>query len=227
MGTGDTRRVWYTAYGSNLRAARLTCYLSGGSAEGARRAQPGCRDRRPPSRAVPAALPGGIYFSLESKTWTGGMAFYDPYLPGTVAARGYLLGVDQFLDIAAQEMHRPPGTAAGLVEEAVARGRAVLGPGRYETVIYAGDRDGYPMLTFTAPWRAGHVRWNPPSPGYLAVIAAGLRESRGWDADQVAEYLVTRPGVAGSWSRSELRAVAERVINAVSGPTGMVSGTGG
>lgn len=214
MAVAGTDRVWYAAYGSNLCAARLACYLGGGTPAGARRAYRGCRDPRPPLRAVPLALPGSVYFAWESTTWTGGMAFYDPGLPGTVAGRGYLLGVEQFLDIAVQEMHRSPGgLPPHLVAEAATRDRTVLGPGRYETVVRAGIRDGVPVLTFTAPWRARDVPWRPPAAGYLATIATGLRESHGWDARRIARYLGNRPGVAGAWRRPELFALVTRAVD--------------
>lgn len=105
----EERLVWYVAYGSNMHAARLAWYIGGGCPPGGRRTYPGCRDPRPPSRSVPVSLPGGIYFAGESRAWTGGMAFYDPQLPGVAAARAYLVTVEQFTDIAAQEMYRPAG----------------------------------------------------------------------------------------------------------------------
>lgn len=95
-------QLWYVAYGSNLHAARLAWYLTGGRPPGGLRTYPGCRDCRPPRRTVPLLLPGGVYFAGESRAWTGGMAFYDPELPGPAAARGYLMSVEQFADIAAQ-----------------------------------------------------------------------------------------------------------------------------
>ncbi|WP_425681644.1 hypothetical protein [Micromonospora sp. DT31] len=122
--------LWYVAYGSNLHAARLDWYLRGGRPPGGLRAYPGCRDCRPPRRTVPALIPGGVYFAGESRAWTGGMAFYDPTLPGRAAARGYLVTVEQFADIAAQEMYRPPGADLAGILAAVRTGRATLGPGR-------------------------------------------------------------------------------------------------
>jgi hypothetical protein len=152
-------------------------------------------------------LPGGIYFALESRTWTGGMAFYDASLPGRAAARGYLLTAGQFADIAAQEMARPPGSDLDLAE-ALTAGRAQLGPGRYETLLCPGIFDGYPMVTFTAGWRAADVTLAPPAPRYLGMIASGLHEAHGWDADQLTSYLAGRPGIRGHWTR---QAIAERV----------------
>ncbi|MDO3703630.1 histone deacetylase [Micromonospora sp. C28SCA-DRY-2] len=204
--------VWYVAYGSNMHAARLRWYLTGGCPPGGRRTYPGCRNPRPPRRTVPVSLPGGIYFAGESGAWTGGMAFYDPELPGTAAARAYLLDVGQFADVAAQEMYRAPGSDPELIRAAVDTGRATLGPGRYETLLCPGRLDGLPLLTFTAPERAADVEWRAPAAVYLGMIASGLREAHGWDADRIADYLATRPGVAGTWDPAAVAAlVAERL----------------
>ncbi|MFC4019706.1 histone deacetylase [Micromonospora sp. GCM10011542] len=204
----EARRVWYVAYGSNMHAARLAWYLNGGCPPGGRRTYPGCRDPRPPSRMVPVSLRGGIYFAGESAAWTGGMAFYDPWLPGRAAARAYLVTIGQFTDIAAQEMYRPPGDAvepvgatAAAIDAAVADGRATLGPGRYETLVCPGHRAGLPMLTFTAPASASTVDCRAPAAAYLGMIARGLREAHDWPADRIAGYLAERPGVAGGWSQ--------------------------
>ncbi|MFF0253147.1 histone deacetylase [Micromonospora zamorensis] len=213
--------VWYVAYGSNMHAARLAWYIGGGCPPGGKRTYPGCRDRRPPSRSVPVSLPGGIYFAGESGAWTGGMAFYDPHLPGEAAARAYLVTLEQFTDIAAQEMYRPVDDTTDLIpvtgvaiDAAVANGRATLGPGRYETLVCPGSRSGVPMLTFTAPEGASGVRCRPPAPSYLGMIARGLRESHGWPTERIASYLAGRPGVADAWSPDAVAAlVAEAVVD--------------
>ena len=202
--------VWYVAYGSNMHANRLRYYLVGGRPPGAARTYPGCRDRQPPTQTAPVFLTGGIYFAAESRTWTGGTAFYDPALPGRAAGRGYLVTPGQFADIAAQEMARTPETDLDLAE-VLATGRAQLGPGRYETLISPGVLDGYPMVTFTAPWRASDVPVNPPSPRYLGLIASGLHEAHGWDPDRLTAYLADRPGIQGHWARADLAAQVAQV----------------
>ncbi|HEV7625937.1 MAG TPA: histone deacetylase, partial [Streptomyces sp.] len=94
--TEATRHVWYAAFGSNMSLARLNFYLTGGRPPGTRWNHPGCRDPRPPGRAVPIMLPGELYFALDSKVWTGGVAFYDPRSEGRTAARAYLVTAEQF-----------------------------------------------------------------------------------------------------------------------------------
>jgi hypothetical protein len=149
-------------------------------------------------------LPGGVYFALESMAWTGGMAFYDPHLDGEAATRGYLVTTSQFADIASQEMYRPPCDDLDLLQ-LVAEGRIELGPGRYETLVYVGALDGYPMVTFTAPWAAHEVEWKKPAPAYVAFLAGGLRESHGWDVTETARYLGELPGIQGEWEPADLR----------------------
>jgi hypothetical protein len=143
-------------------------------------------------------LPGSVYFAGESTQWGGGMAFYDHTTPGRTAARGYLITVGQLADVAAQEMYRDPRDGDPLEEVLLAPlrdGRHRLGDGRYETLVDVGRLDGHPMVTFTAPHRLAQVDHTPPSAAYLVMLAAGLREARGWSETQVAAYVegITRP----------------------------------
>lgn len=184
--------VWYVSYGSNVCSARFACYIEGGTPPGGTRRNPGARDRTPPSRTVPVDLPGTVYFAGESPQWGGGVAFYDHARPGWTAARGYLVTRGQLADIAAQEMYRVPRDRAPLEEVIGAplpEGRHELGPGRYETLLEVGTLADLPLLTFTSPHGLDHVEHTRPSEAYLATVAAGLRESRGWSDQQVASYL--------------------------------------
>ena len=99
--------------------------------------------------------------------------------------------VGEFADIARQEMYRIPQHGDPL-EEVVLNpldgGRHTLGPGRYETLVEVGTCDALPLLTFTSPHGADHVEHSQPAPAYLAMLGDGLRESRGWDEQQVTAY---------------------------------------
>ncbi|MGA4797779.1 histone deacetylase [Streptomyces lavendulocolor] len=196
-----TTEVWYTSYGSNTHVDRLAYYIVGGTPPDGARSYPGCRDRRLPTASVPVELAGVLYFATESAVWTGGRAFYDPYADGRVLARAHRITAEQFCDIAAQEMYRDPGPDTDLdLTGALRDGRAVLGDGRYETLVRPGTLDGLPLLTFTAPWRLHDVPWNSPSAGYLRHLAAGLLAAGAWDEDTVAGYLASCPGAAGHWN---------------------------
>ena len=187
-------QVWYVSYGSNMSSARFACYIQGGRPPGGSRTNPGARDRRLPSRSVPVDLPGTLYFAGESPQWGGGVAFYDHTRPGFTAARGYLVTVGQLADIAAQEMYRVPQDGDPLEKVVLAPlqgGRHEVGPGRYETLVEVGRRDDLPLLTFTSPHGADHVERTRPTEAYLATLADGLRESRGWDDEQIASYFAS------------------------------------
>jgi hypothetical protein len=192
----DHGDVWYVSYGSNLYAARLTAYLQGGVPPGGSRANPGARDGTPPRRDVPVDLPGSLYFAGESPQWGGGVAFYDhdaqdPRQGAPTAARAYLVTAAQFADIAAQEMYRIPQQGDPLEEVVIGGidgGVHHAGPGRYETLVEVGRLDGAPMLLFTAPHGIDHAEHTAPSAAYLAMLAAGLRESRQWSAADVEAY---------------------------------------
>lgn len=183
--------VWYVSYGSNLCSARFDCYLSGGRPPGAARTYPGCRDTSPARANAALWLPGGIYFAWDSPVWGGGIAFYDADLPGKVAARGYLITAGQFADIAAQEMYREPSAPLDL-STVLSSGKHAVGPGRYETLLCAGYRDGHPLLTFTAPWTAASAEHTRPTPAYLRMLIAGLIESHGWTRYEAMDYLAER-----------------------------------
>ncbi|MEU4350279.1 histone deacetylase [Streptomyces sp. NPDC023838] len=198
------RRVWYTSYGSNMFLHRLACYLAGGRPAGGTRVYPGCRDQTLPAASVPVELAGVMYFATRSPVWGGGRAFYDPDAAGRVLARAHLVSASQFADIAAQEMYREPGADLDLTE-VLTRGRTALGDGRYETLVCAGQLDGLPLLTFTAPWRMGDVRSTAPSAPYLRHLASGLLEAGAWDADAVAAYVASRPGAHPHWSEQAVR----------------------
>ncbi|MGI5163430.1 histone deacetylase [Spirillospora sp. CA-253888] len=198
--------LWYVAYGSNLYRERFACYLAGGTPAGGARRYTGCRDTRPARAERPVTVPGGIYFALESLTWGGGMAFYDPALPGRAAARAYLLTRQQFCDVMAQEMRRATGADPDL-SEVLRTGRQRLGPGRYETVLKVGEDGGRPMLTFTAPEGAAGAALNAPAAPYLAMLGHGLREAHGWDAGRAAAYLAARPGARGAWTTAAITAL--------------------
>ena len=195
--------MWYVSYGSNMHADRLATYLSGGTPPGGEHTYPGARDPRPPRRDAAVWLAGGIYFATHSPVWDGGRALYDPTLPGQAAARAWLITTQQFSDISAQEMYRPPGVDLDLTT-VLATGRDQVGDGRYETLLHPGDLDGYPLLTFTAPWRAAEKPGIAPSLAYLRMLAGGLIAAHGWDTDRAATYLAGLSGAAEAWHADDL-----------------------
>ena len=202
-----TDLIWYAAYGTNLDRARLGCYLEGGTPPGGARATPGARDPRPPRDDRAIQLPGSVYFAWESTTWGGGVAFLAPSEPGTSPGRAYLLTHEQFSDVVAQEMHRPPGADLDLAVLGGNRSWA-FGDGRYETLHVVDTIDEVPVVTFTAPATAP-LDYRAPTAAYVRVMGRGIRASHGWTASRTAEHLLTCRGIGPDWTASDLAAVIE------------------
>ncbi|WP_166971170.1 DedA family protein [Brevibacterium atlanticum] len=181
METMSNTHVWYVSYGSNMARDRLACYLQGGRPPGAHVTYPGARDQTLPRKEAGVELPGRIYFAGASTVWGGGMAFYDPALPGPTPAKAYLITAEQFADVAAQEMHRRPAPGSPLetlVFDLPVGASHSLGPGGYETLLVVDDVDGVPMVTFTAPHGSAEVEHTQPSEPYLAMLRTGTAEVR-------------------------------------------------
>lgn len=165
--------VWYVAYGSNLCATRLGCYLEGGTPAGGRRETAGARDPRPPRGWRRVVLPHPLWFGGPSRTWRGGPAFLDVDGAGEAVGRAWLVTRDQLADVVAQEN----GLAAGAVELDDAHleaGGVVVPRGPYGRVVALAGPDDRPALTCTyvrrPPWRA-------PDPAYLELVHVGLVET--------------------------------------------------
>lgn len=222
--------VWYASYGSNLHRDRFLAYLCGGRPPGASRTYPGCTDCALPLADAPIRWPGRLHFATRSSVWGGGIAFADDPVadagdgaagPTQVLGRAYLITVEQFDQVVhfenqGRHAHEAPFTP---LLEAMAHGRYASGPGAYETLWHLGDRDGAPVVTFTAPFsleaaahgehhlvrdgRRQRVRVCRPTAPYLRMIGRGLAEAFGLNAGEQADYLRACPGAA-DWGRADL-----------------------
>ena len=207
-GVGVPELVWYVSYGSNLNRARFITYIEGGSIAGNDVVYEGCTDPTPPVDDVSLELPQSLYFAgWSDRAWGGtaaGFLTLDAQGPPALA-RAYLITLVQFQEVVRQE-NANVASADDVhldVEGARKRGHVRMLPnGYYSELIYCGQRDGYPMLSFTAS--ENRTDFRPPSPAYLRVIHRGLQESHGLNADEAVEYLKDRPGVVGNWTVSEL-----------------------
>jgi hypothetical protein len=150
-------------------------------------------------------LPGRVHFARHAEQWGGGVAFLHTEVPGTAPGRAYDLGVDQLADVIAQEGRRPPPGDLD-VDAVVAAGRLSVDDGWYGTVAHAGDLDGMPLLTFTAPWLGADEAPTAPSARYLRLLADGLGEAHGWTLERAVDHLLTCPGVTPTWDAATLLA---------------------
>ena len=202
----DAQRVWYVAYGSNLAWARFRCYVAGGQPLGGNRVYAGCRDPSDPTRTQSLDIPGGLVFAGWSSVWGGGMAFYDARASGRAACRAYLMTTEQFGDIAAQEMRRPPGgefarDLAGLLPDV--ESVHTMGPGRYETVTRLGMHDGAPLFTVTHE-DVGLLKLAAHVPLPAVDSSRAPRVARVERRPDREAYLARSPGAVGSWTADEI-----------------------
>ncbi len=109
------------------------------------------RDASPPQAQRPCRVPHDLDFVGELRTWGGGVAFLDHehVAPAPTLGHAYLVTAGQFEDVAAQETGRAHAEVE--VAEVRACGSVTLGTGRYDRVVWLGDEDGIPQLTFTSP----------------------------------------------------------------------------
>lgn len=192
-------RVWYAAFGSNLSPARLACYLAGGRPPGAERDYEGCRDPSPPTRSRVIDLPGHVQFGGASRVWGGGMAFYVPGDAGRVHARAYLMRLEQFGDLVAQETRQSVGRELVLAEAGHTRhGLSAV----YDVVLDLGRLDGERVVTLTS---SRDQVPNPPSAAYLRTMMDGLAHGFGLDEEARIAYLAAAGGMAPAWSPERLR----------------------
>ncbi len=206
MGTAE--RVWYVSYGSNLNRARFLAYLRGGLVAGNDVVYLGCGDTSPPLEEAVLELPHALYFAgWSSRVWGGTSAAFTTLAPqsGSTLARAYLITRQQFVEVVRQEN----GNRAEVddfdvkLEAARQQGHArMLATGAYTELIHCGERDGIPMLSFTASENRRDFR--RPSAAYLHVIGTGLQECHGLRTSEVAAYLGDRPGVRGTWTYGQL-----------------------
>ncbi len=207
----DAELVWYVSYGSNLSRARFMVYLEGGRVAGNDVLYDGCTDTAPPVGDVALVLPHSLYFAGWTRRVWGGTsaAFITLDSPGPSAlARAYLITPGQFVEVVRQEnanLARVDDFGAK-VEGARKLGHTrLLATGSYCELVHCGERDGHPMLSFTAS--RNRTDFAPPSVGYLQVIGRGLQECHGLSSTEVVDYLHDKPGVQGKVTRSQLKDV--------------------
>jgi hypothetical protein len=199
--------VWYVGYGSNLNRARFMTYLRGGRIAGNDVVHVGCADTSPPVDDVPVVLPNALYFAgWSGRAWGGtsaGFITLGPKDPPALA-RAYLITCSQFLDVVRQENTNRDGDDLELaVAQARRTGRArLLAGGSYSELVSCGERQGRPLLSFTAS--ENRTDYAPPSAAYLRVIGSGLQECHGLSTAQTAAYLGECPGVRGHWAPQAL-----------------------
>ncbi|MFC7061504.1 hypothetical protein [Halobacillus seohaensis] len=201
--------VWYASYGSNLSRDRFLCYIKGGKPKGSEKIEVGCEDQSLPINEATYKMNYPLYFAKESSRWQEqGVAFIGLEKDNKCQSysRKYLITVGQFMDVIKQENN---GSKLNVVlDEVIEHGLKTIKDSWYGTILHLGEADGYPIFTFTADWDLD-VSFNKPSKEYLSMIIHGLRKTLELNKSEIINYLVTKPGVAGAYSRHDI----EKLIN--------------
>ncbi|RZT24013.1 MULTISPECIES: hypothetical protein [Fictibacillus] len=203
----DTSYVWYVSYGSNLMEHRFLCYILGDQPEGSSQKERGCRNPAMPLKNGKAVLPFPLYFARERTKWgEGGVAFigHEKNEKYKTYGRKYLVTVEQFLDVTAQENSCDEIEAD--LEEVIEKGYIHFGSGWYSRMVYLGEEEGYPMVTFTCNLDLHEQNLNPPPATYLTTIAKGLSQI-GLTCDEAVKYFAETPGISGRMKEDEIESI--------------------
>ena len=199
-------KVWYACYGSNLRKERFLCYIRGGTPSGAMTNFTGCTDKNEPEKSGSIRIPHELYFSKESPTWNGGgICFLNPVKDemANTLGRRYLISSEQFIDLVRQELQYE-GNISIDFDKLIREGSYdCLNKGRYGMLLYLGDLEGRPVVTFTSKtYLKDEI--NRPDKAYILTIAKGLKEVYDFDDEEIKNYLLDKTGISGNISELEL-----------------------
>lgn len=201
--------VWYACYGSNLLEKRFLLYIRGGRIDIIDKSYPGCSDKTLPLKNKPYTLPYALYFSQTSSIWENmGVAFIKSQVDRSVAALGriYLITKSQFEQVFLQENGLDPRTNSVELDlgKIIDKGQLIVNDNWYGRVIYIGDEEEYPVLTFTSPLEDENIQLNPPGEKYLEVIIIGFKECYGSTNEDILEYLSNIEGIKNFIDRQRL-----------------------
>ena len=210
-------RVWYVAYGTGLSRNNFMQQIIGGQPEGSIQTFEGCSDKTPPVHDQFISLPYALYFAGDCPHWVdrGGYVNIQP-VPSSSAhtiARAYLITIDQFEEIVAQQNGRA-GRQVLPLRQALQHGHATIGKGvgHYDELVFCGMKDNTPMFSVTAV--KPELPYVPPSLSYTRLLCKGLSESAGFEKQEALDYMLHTPGIAGHYKKSELDKIFREVAPA-------------
>lgn len=196
METG-INEIWYACYGSNIMEERFMCYIQGGTPAGAVKNFQGCSDKTKPKDSKPFIINREMYFAKEAETWNGGgICFLKANRDETIETLGrtYLINSSQFKDLVRQEL-KFDGEIEIDFEELKNKGHYdCMTSGRYGHLIYLGDIEGKPVVTFTSEdYLEDEI--NQPSEAYISTIIKGIKEVHDLSNPEIFEYFRTKTGI--------------------------------
>lgn len=205
-GDNAPTHVWYATYGSGLSRENFLKQIRGGQAANSTRKYAGCADQTLPVRDRFLSLPYNIYFAGVCAAWgDGGHINIEP-MPSASAhtvARAYLVKLDQFEEIAAQQNERRERQRLPL-REAMLHGHATVGDGsgHYDELVFCGIVDGIPMFSLTAV--QPELPYRPPTDAYTKLLCEGLSEATNIGTQEAVDYVLATPGIAGHYEKHDI-----------------------
>lgn len=205
--------VWYATFGSGLYKDNFMSGIKGGKLDGAKRPYTGCRDKSAPLKDMFISLPHELSFSGSSYMWLdGGHATLDVRKSSKAhtIARAYLITIEQFEDLAAQENGQTEAVRLPL-SKAIRSGHATIGNIKgarvYDELLYCGQQDRIPIFSLTNIGPRGP--FSSPSPEYTRALCKGLSQNPVLDIQAVIDYVVNKPGIAGHYDEDDVIRLAD------------------
>lgn len=206
--------VWYAAYGSNLYRNRFYLYLQGGNAEYVNKTYSGCSNKSLPAKEGIYSIPYELYFSQKTEIWENKAVTFVKSMPDyrkKTLCKIYLITKEQFLEINQQENSERVDFKTSNIDLDTTRLQRFSLAGNennyqwYGRIIYLGEREGFPIYTFTAKWDDNDIDYSAPCNNYLTIIIKGLKDSLGLNDKQIYEYLNGKAGIKHNFSEQILR----------------------
>lgn len=203
--------VWYACYGSNISTDRFLCYINGGTAIGALTSEEGCKDNAMPIKIKNISIKKQQYFAKSAMRWQSqGVAFLGPDSEDVTLGRMYLITKEQFEDVVKQENGISVYDELFIDMDGIkSLGEMEVFKGWYGNIVYLGDSEGYPIVTFTGSYTEYTKEMNAPSEAYIKMIASGIKENYDIQLEELIDYFLRKPGVGMSYDKARMRAVLE------------------
>ncbi|MCH4822323.1 hypothetical protein ML462_03980 [Gramella lutea] len=205
--TEGISEVWYACYGSNIREERFLCYINGGTPPGALKHFKGCEDKSSPRQTGTISIDYEMYFAKESPTWNGGgICFLNPEenISANTLGRTYLINSGQFIDLVSQELKFQGEIQIDFQELREKGYYNCLEEGRYGLLLYLGEKNGAPIVTFTSEvFLKDEI--NRPDEQYLLTIIRGLKDIYSISEEELLNYFRHKKGVKNLLPEDELK----------------------
>ncbi|HKJ47591.1 MAG TPA: hypothetical protein VJ973_00790, partial [Christiangramia sp.] len=188
--------VWYACYGSNIREERFLCYINGGTPPGALKNFAGCADKSRPKQSRRITIDHEMYFAKKSPTWNGGgICFLKPErdTKANTLGRTYLINSGQFIDLVRQELKFEGDIFIDFDKLKEDGFYNCLTDGRYGLLLYLGEIEGKPVVSFTSEVFLSE-ELNAPDITYLTTILKGINEIYDLKDADLIDYFRTKKG---------------------------------